>query len=77
MRIVLIIILLLFASLAQAENAYRWEGKDGKTYYGSKPPKNAKNVEKLKGEGFSKYSTKKLIKTYESKGKSTKEAKKN
>lgn len=52
------------ATLAFADNAFRWEDQQGTLHFGNQPPKGAKNVTPLNSKGLSKYSTKKVFKGY-------------
>lgn len=54
----------LGVSAASAES-YSWTDKEGNKFYGSNPPRGARNVEKLKGAAFSKYSASKALAPYE------------
>lgn len=48
---------------ARADGAYSWQDSQGRTHYGSNPPRNAINVQSLSGK-FSRYSSDKLLKPY-------------
>jgi hypothetical protein len=49
-------------SPALADTAYKWEDSAGRTMFGSNPPPNARNVRKVIGDSFSRYSSDRLIK---------------
>ncbi len=49
--------------MAFAETPYRWEDDAGRSYFGTKPPANAKHVRKLEG-GISRYSSERLLRGY-------------
>lgn len=52
------------AAPAFSDGAYRWTDKNGTVFYGSKPPKDAKAVERIKGGSFSRYSGSKVLAAY-------------
>ena len=57
--------LLCFApAQAFADGAYRWKDAAGRDHFGSNPPKDAIDLQPLKGRTFSRYSTSKLLKGY-------------
>ncbi len=56
------VFVLALITTAVAEPAYSWVGADGRTYFGSKPAKNAKSVKKLNTKPLSRYSTDKMLK---------------
>ncbi|MCB0345631.1 MAG: DUF4124 domain-containing protein [Bdellovibrionales bacterium] len=58
------ICLLLGADLAAAQS-YSWTDNQGNKFYGSNPPRGAKNVNKLKGGSFSRYSASKALAPYQ------------
>ena len=62
--VVIVFISIFSATYAFADGSYRWEDKMGHTYYGSKPPAGAKNVTRLSGKGFSRYSSERMLGRY-------------
>ena len=54
---------LMLPSAAIAET-YKWSDASGRTFFGSKPPKGALNVETIAGKSFSRYSGRKLLTPY-------------
>jgi hypothetical protein len=49
-----------------AEDAYKWKDSDGKTVYGSKPPSNARDVQRFGTREISRYSSTRVIERAES-----------
>ena len=53
-----------FIQKSLAEAIYSWQDQAGRIHYGSKPPANSINKQKISNNTFSKYSSKKLLKGY-------------
>ena len=49
------------ASVAHAEDAFKWVDKHGRTVYGSKPPPSANGVSKMTTHSLSRYSSEKVL----------------
>jgi len=59
------VILMLFVTQAAfADTAYKWTDASGTVFYGSKPPSNAKGVQKIQPKNYSRYSSSKLLRGY-------------
>lgn len=56
--------LLLTTSVSSAQNSYKWTDEQGRVFYGTKPPANAKKVDAVKGGYVSRYSSKKVIDSF-------------
>ena len=56
------LILMLCPEHASAEQSFSWKDKQGRIFFGSNPPKGAKEVKKLNTKKLSRYSTKKMLK---------------
>ncbi len=56
--VLLIFFQILIISKAYSEESYKWKDENGITFYGSKPPPNAKEVQKFSTRKISKYSSK-------------------
>ncbi len=61
----LFVLLFCSASVVDAQESYKWKDADGKTVYGSKPPANAKGVERFSTRKLSKYSSNQVLKRAE------------
>jgi hypothetical protein len=49
------------SGLILADDSFRWKDPDGKTVYGSKPPANARDVERFSTRKISRYSSSKVL----------------
>jgi hypothetical protein len=63
-----LICFLVFCSATStlAEDSYKWKDPDGKTVYGSKPPANAREVQRFSTRKLSRYSSRKVLERAES-----------
>ena len=57
--------LISITSSVSADPTFSWQDSKGNTFFGSKPPVNAKNVAELRTNRVSKYSSDKVLKAYE------------
>ncbi len=55
---------LTFAPLSAGAEAFSWHDSSGTQFFGTNPPPGAVNVKKLQARSFSRYSSEKVIRTY-------------
>ncbi len=72
--LVVLAVVLLVTPVAWAETAVKWQDSSGRVFYGSNPPSSAKNVQKVPGKSFSRYSSERLLKPYRGRLATTKAA---